>query len=52
MVVGSNKGIFVLVIDAIDRLLLVNIPHRLPMKTDNEKCVDVNDICSNPPEKN
>ena len=52
MVVGSIKDTFVLVFYAIDRLSLVNIPHRLQMKSDNEKCVDVNDICSNPPEKN
>ena len=51
MVVASDTVILVHLIHAIDRLSLDNIPHRVQMKFDDDKFVDVNYVCSNLPEK-
>ena len=51
VVVASDTDILVLLIYAIYRLSLVNIPHRVQMKIDAEKLEDVNDICNNLPQK-
>ena len=51
VVAASDTDILVFLIYANDRLSLNNIPHLFQMKIDDKKIVDVNNICSNLPEK-